>query len=1395
MPFDLARRLIAAKIVAPEAMAAALKAALLRGVTVARALVDEGVVTEIELEVELERHCGPLLTSVELAEDRALELPQGMCRRLGAVPAVIAGAPDDGIDVACVDPLDPHVAPQMEARLAVPVRLRRATDAAVEAALVALDALHAGVAELEGAGPKVAPSRPSFDALPVPELPRPPELPRSGMPPFGAARPAPPEAAPPTARSSVAPPPPSPPAEAEVEPIAAAIDALREASARDEILVRTLSCLARVARRAGVFAVRSDGFRGLVCTESLAVPDVFRTLVVGRGDASVFTTALAVGVYLGPIPATSPHADLLRVAGPLRGDVAVAAVDVAGRPAMILLADDLGDVVAGTRALDAIARAAGHALAVCMRVRGTREGSGAFRMPTEGPRSDLLPPSRRSQTPASPGSEAPRRVSELPPVPPVVPARAPLGAPSPLPGAAGARARIPTPKAPHGPDEPAPHVPTPLLPFGPPARAEAEPRPPDRSFTPLPGPSAARRSPSGSMPALAGLTGLTRPRTSRPPVPASASLSSPSSSPAPRPSRPVALVWEPTRPGDATRPRTQPPGLGVPQEPEPFAPRTSPPGPIAEPTTRARADAPPDRARARTHPNGLPLPQELEAPRGRTQPSVAPPPAEPVRTRTQPAGIAVTAPLEPSRTRPPPVVEVTQARPSAPPPAPDPALRRTSPPVRPSPSDASNAAALAAGEHAPDEFAHAVVDAAPPARASVTPPPPRTAPPPRVEARPRYEVLGPLAVATTGEVVVARDDRLGRNVAYKRLPSELASVPELVARLRREARMVASLEHPSIAPVHELVADGDTVAYAMRLGEGRPLSKVLAEARADVERLGGVVDERKLSARLEVFLAVCDAVGFAHGKRVVHRDLEPRHVLVGAHHDVLVLGWDHARVVGEPDPASRGASVAPPPSGASPVVGNLAYVAPEQAERRDADVDARSDVFALGLLLQEIATLQPARVADDDEGLLAAARAGDRVPMARLASGEPAPRALAALVAKAAAPRRQDRYPSAASLAADVRAFLAGEPVSAHEEGGLERLGRLAARRAPMILRLGLVGAIVTLASVGALAARELQHAAARERDAQRTSALVLGAAEQGRVLDACFHRARAEAAVLAARAADALDGPDLGPLRTYASRDFDEPARAPSDLLPSRSYGGSVSLAHASIHVADGAGPDAAADLVTRLGHLRGALERAVVDGAGLVTPPPAGELRRLILDQGVPLQRARVALESGVAIAWPGMGAASFGGELAARAEAAAEKARGARFVGPLRDHPGPGLVEVAVASVLDARGARRGVATVEVALDWVRAVALAPTSPWVSETLLLDEGGAVVLRRARGTEAASSAPAPAEVRAALASRHAARVGFEAGGARKVAALCPLDSIGWTFVAIADDVAPEAD
>ena len=288
----------------------------------------------------------------------------------------------------------------------------------------------------------------------------------------------------------------------------------------------------------------------------------------------------------------------------------------------------------------------------------------------------------------------------------------------------------------------------------------------------------------------------------------------------------------------------------------------------------------------------------------------------------------------------------------------------------------------------------------------------------------RYEIVAVVGEGGMGTVYRAHDRVLDREVALKVLRADVAGA-EAETRLRREARILARLEHPGIVPVHDVgtLADG-RVYYVMKLVRG--------------ERLEHSARGVALADALRLFLRVCETVGFAHANGVIHRDLKPSNIMVGPFGEVLVLDWGIARLVqpeyqpdltmaGEPplDPVpADAASITPgrepdadPDTSPGTILGTPGFMAPEQAQGWMQLVSPRSDVYALGAILRYLVEL-------------AAPAGGARRP-------------LVSIWTRAMRPQPGERYAAATELAADVARFLDGAPVKAHRESLAERAGRL----------------------------------------------------------------------------------------------------------------------------------------------------------------------------------------------------------------------------------------------------------------------------------------------------------------------------------------------------------------
>jgi hypothetical protein len=166
--------------------------------------------------------------------------------------------------------------------------------------------------------------------------------------------------APPPARAA------SPLADTERPPpfadLSAIAEALGAARSRDEIISVTLRGLRLLARRVGLFIVKRGAFHGYACSPELAGAEAFREITIPLDQPSVLATAAATSLYLGPVPGTLAHAPLLDAMGSTSPDLAAVAVRVAGRPVLVMVADELADTMSGTRSMDELARTVGDAL-------------------------------------------------------------------------------------------------------------------------------------------------------------------------------------------------------------------------------------------------------------------------------------------------------------------------------------------------------------------------------------------------------------------------------------------------------------------------------------------------------------------------------------------------------------------------------------------------------------------------------------------------------------------------------------------------------------------------------------------------------------------------------------------------------------------------------------------------------------------------------------------------------------------------------------------------------------------------------------------------------------------------------------------------------------------------
>ncbi|HUE73753.1 MAG TPA: bifunctional serine/threonine-protein kinase/formylglycine-generating enzyme family protein [Pirellulaceae bacterium] len=344
----------------------------------------------------------------------------------------------------------------------------------------------------------------------------------------------------------------------------------------------------------------------------------------------------------------------------------------------------------------------------------------------------------------------------------------------------------------------------------------------------------------------------------------------------------------------------------------------------------------------------------------------------------------------------------------------------------------------------------------------------------------RFSIIRVHASGGLGQVSLARDEKLQRQVALKEIRHDKRGCLDLRRRFLEEARITGQLEHPGIIPIYDIEEDAQgQTRYAMRFVQG----KTLRQAIQDYHRSPEPLAFRRL---LQRFVSVCETVAYAHSQGVIHRDLKPANVLLGDFGETLVVDWGLAKQLRSRPSGSAEAKLRVESSSSldetvdylastdeavgtdgltreGEVLGTLAYMSPEQARGEIEATGTPADVYSLGATLYELLAGQHPCHGKKQAEALADVIDGRIHRPSQICKG--VPKALEAVCLKAMSRNMADRYASASALAREVERWLADEPVTAYREPWWTRIARWQRRNRTLVIGIAIL--LVTTLLVG----------------------------------------------------------------------------------------------------------------------------------------------------------------------------------------------------------------------------------------------------------------------------------------------------------------------------------------
>ncbi|TWU57703.1 protein kinase domain-containing protein [Rubripirellula reticaptiva] len=337
----------------------------------------------------------------------------------------------------------------------------------------------------------------------------------------------------------------------------------------------------------------------------------------------------------------------------------------------------------------------------------------------------------------------------------------------------------------------------------------------------------------------------------------------------------------------------------------------------------------------------------------------------------------------------------------------------------------------------------------------------------------RFRILSRHQQGGLGEVLIALDQQLGRQVAIKQIKPQWKNHREARERFVQEAEVTGRLEHPGIVPVYAMGTwpDGRRF-YAMRFIQGDTLKQAIVDYHDSNPHETPSVRQLGLRQLLGKFVDVCNTISYAHSRKILHRDIKPANIMVGPYGETLVVDWGLAKLLDAPQSESMTQAIIDEirqnsdstPTRFGGTVGTPQYMSPEQADGRIDEISTRTDIYLLGATLYEILAGLPPHRDDSLKRLLPRIIAGEFPPPRDIVADVPP--ALQAVCLKAMSREPRGRYGSVSEMATDIERWLADEPVSVHRDSRPVLIGRWVRRHRTLAYSAAVAATLVTVGSI-----------------------------------------------------------------------------------------------------------------------------------------------------------------------------------------------------------------------------------------------------------------------------------------------------------------------------------------